>query len=164
MNCPHSRLLLRNLSRAVLLVACTMSMTGCMTSPHHQEVIGSTNSDFNASGFGLVPNEKLTVQYLDQVNGQWQVMAVAQTGSFPIPFDGASWYGWTAKDLLIPPSGWFDLGTGRMGARVRAVDINGQPMATFESNVSEAFTSSATVGQFWNQAGHGFDVIIEAYP
>lgn len=67
-----------------------------------------------------------------------------------------------AKDFSIPSSGWIGTGTGRMGARVRAVDANGQPMATFASNVSEAFTSLASVGQYWDQAGHGFDVIIEA--
>ena len=152
-----------------LLALCASS---CMVSPGDGEHLGKFTSGGDLSestveftGFTTEPRTPLAVQALRREGG-WETIATTQARTYPLRYDGRTYYSWTAR-AGVPYSCWAfhqDLPDGTLiKAKIRVLDLDrGAPLYTFEEGFDEWFDPSVPLEEMWVRHGVGSAITLYA--
>lgn len=142
-------------------VALALTTTGCMTSPGHGEIVGKKSDKVYFGGYLTDPDQWVSIQARHPSSG-WITIGYAKSKSYSFTFDGTQWYPWSVK-LIVPNSYWTAIGYGYNKVDVRALRYStGGALATWKGDFSDWFDVNESLGDLWNEHGHGSTATIFA--
>lgn len=106
----------------------------CTTAPYHNQVIASTGTAINVSGWTLFEERNITVECRPYFIGNaWTAVAPAvSTTGFDIAISGETWYYFTGS-VVIPSSCWFHWHS-QYTTELRFRDDDGYTYQVFDEN------------------------------
>lgn len=144
------------LSLAMLIAVIS---SGCMATPGQGEYVGKRTDNVSFSGYTLNPNETIYLYARKPGTTTWTYIGWARTGTHSYNHLGQDWYYW-GRAVVIPQSCW---NTGWFSAsEVKATNASGTALYTFQKGFYSWFDDYNTLGDMWDDRGHGTTVTVLA--